>query len=130
MSPTKSINYLFVYGTLKKDQLNNDLLNGIFISNVQTTENFKMYSSGGSIDYPCLVKDNSGCKIQGELYLVGDLKELDEYEDVPHLFKREYVIIDDVGSMKFSELRVQAYLYNQPTGKLKLINDNKFKGIQ
>ena len=130
MSPTKSINYLFVYGTLKKDQLNNDLLNGIFISNVQTTENFKMYSSDGSIDYPCLVKDPSGCKIQGELYLVGDLKELDEYEDVPHLFKREYVIIDDVGSMKFSELRVQTYLYNQPTDKLRLIDNNTFKGIQ
>lgn len=91
-------NFLFVYGTLKKEFRANFLLEKEkFISNAITVNKFCMISSEFG-NYPLLYNDisNLGTQIFGEVYSVSDdkLMELDVYEGVPTLYERKNITVE------------------------------------
>ena len=103
----KNRTILFVYGTLKFGQENNHLLAGQeFIRAAETLPLYRLYGLGW---HPGLVLDQAaGLAIKGELWSVDDatIAKLDEFEGVPHWFRREFIAIADIVG------DVQAYYFN------------------
>jgi gamma-glutamylaminecyclotransferase len=100
---------LFVYGTLKSGQVNNEMLAGQeLIGPATTLPIYRLYGLGW---HPGLVlAKQDGTAVKGELWAVDarTLAKLDEYEGVPHWFTRDYIAVaDTVGD-------VQAYFFNGP----------------
>jgi gamma-glutamylcyclotransferase (GGCT)/AIG2-like uncharacterized protein YtfP len=97
---------IFVYGTLKSGQRNNDLLSGQqFLGAAQTLPCYRLYDCGR---YPALVEDSkNGIAVQGEVWEVSDevLRKMDEYEGVPNLYSRRPILLQNWNSP------VQAYFY-------------------
>ncbi|MDR6999193.1 gamma-glutamylcyclotransferase family protein [Neobacillus niacini] len=107
--------YVFVYGTLRKDDCNHNLLkNAACIANHCWTEGKLFDSLHG---YPFLVQSND-CRVVGELYLVDDaqLSDLDRLEDYygygkDNLYDRvEQVVHTDTGNY-------HAFVYVLPDNK-------------
>ena len=100
------MDYLFVYGTLKKGfHPNKTFLShreclGIF----STDPSYTMYGCGF---FPIVIKGGN-TSIKGEIYKVTeeDLKAIDQYEEHPNLFKREKVNIGGYDAWM--------YFYNKP----------------
>ncbi|NPE30568.1 gamma-glutamylcyclotransferase [Methanococcoides sp. SA1] len=87
------MNFLFVYGTLKKGHKNHHLLDGSsFVSKNCTENKFKMLDMG---DFPAVVKGDSVSSIFGESFNVDDsiLFAIDGFEG--KWFCREEVILKD-----------------------------------
>ena len=125
--------YLFVYGTLKKD-IGNDMYHLLakharFVSDA--TWNGKLFM----VDvYPGAVpSDNPIDVVYGELYLLDNpdniLPSLDEYEECsakfqkPTLFKR---IKDDVRLNNGDRVNAWVYIYNMPVDNIKQIKSGNF----
>jgi gamma-glutamylcyclotransferase (GGCT)/AIG2-like uncharacterized protein YtfP len=72
-------NYVFVYGTLRRNEPNHRLLQGAELVAEQAWTNGEMYDTG--LGYPAL-KDSENGNVFGEMYLVSDeqLRLLDELE--------------------------------------------------
>ena len=86
----KSTSRVFVYGTLKRAQVNHDLLsNATYLGDHQTQPVYKMFHLGS---YPGVVKSGS-TSISGEVYLVDSLtmSHLDRLEGYPHAYTRELI---------------------------------------
>jgi len=86
--------YIFIYGTLKRNYRNNSRLKGIFISEAKTFYKFPMYENGDDFPYLENIK-NKGYFIKGEIWKIekSEILNLDEFEGVPFLYKREKIKI-------------------------------------
>ncbi|MCG7921012.1 MAG: gamma-glutamylcyclotransferase [Candidatus Thiodiazotropha lotti] len=85
-----STSRVFVYGTLRRAQVNHDLLNSAsYLGNHQTQPVYKMYHLGS---YPGVVKRGS-TSISGEVFLVDALtmSHLDRLEGYPRAYTRELI---------------------------------------
>jgi pyruvate carboxylase len=124
--------YLFVYGTLRRD-CGNDLHRLI----ARNSDYVGMASFQGQMyqvaDYPGIVaSDKATDQVVGELYLLSKtiklLNVLDEYEEfdsedlTASLFVREKVDVH----LKGKVISSFAYLYNRPVGSLKRIASGDF----
>jgi gamma-glutamylaminecyclotransferase len=101
-----STTVLFVYGTLKRGEMNEFRMGDCKCLGPATTlPIYRLYALGW---HPGLVLDKgAGVAVRGELWVVdaGTLAKLDEYEGVPHYFTRgEVAIADVIGD-------VQAYFF-------------------
>ena len=119
--------YLFVYGTLRRD-CGNDLhrliaRNSDYVG--MATYQGQMYQVA---DYPGIIpSDDANDQVVGELYLLSNtiklLNVLDEYEEFDpesaekSLFVREHVTV----KLKDKEITSYAYLYNKPVDSKKRI---------
>jgi gamma-glutamylcyclotransferase (GGCT)/AIG2-like uncharacterized protein YtfP len=96
---------LFVYGTLKRGGRNNELLAGQrFLGEARTAPCYRLYDRG---PHPCLVEDPArGRTIHGELWEVAPsvLALLDEFEEVPNLFDRLPIVLEDPERTAFTYL--------------------------
>ena len=100
-------NLIFVYGTLKRGYSNNILLASCpFIGQAITKPHYRLYDCG---PYPCLIKDEHGRAIRGEIYEVDDavLRRLDRLEGVPFLYQRGEIELQNFQGP------VIAYFYQQ-----------------
>jgi len=117
---------IFVYGTLKKDCSNHNVLkkiNAKFIDNCKTKDKYPMYKSENY--FPYLENQKGvGKHITGELYHINNSKEkvLDEFEGVPNLYKSGTLTIIDSSS---KEIEVSVYFKSKETelSNKKLINN-------
>lgn len=124
--------YLFVYGTLRRD-CGNDLHRLI----ARNSDYVGMATFQGQMfhvaDYPGIVSsENAADQVVGELYLLSKtiklLNVLDEYEEfdsedlTASLFVREKVDVN----LKEKLINSFAYLYNRPVGSLKRIASGDF----
>lgn len=124
--------YLFVYGTLKRD-VGNDMYhllakNAKFIGG--GTWNGKLYLVE---NYPgAIPSDNPSDTVHGEIYLLNNtdiLSSLDEYEECsdkfpePKLYKR---IKDNIRVTNGDTVNAWIYIYNLPVGNLKEIKSGNF----
>lgn len=85
---------LFVYGTLMRNRRGHALLAGQqFLGTARTAPGYRMLRRNW---YPCLVEDDRGYAIEGELWQVEDeaMAALDEYEGAADLFERRPLRID------------------------------------
>jgi gamma-glutamylcyclotransferase (GGCT)/AIG2-like uncharacterized protein YtfP len=85
---------LFVYGSLKRGHVHHARLSGArWLGEARTEAGHGLVVYGA---YPALVSGGDGV-VQGELWEVGDalLAELDVFEDVPRLYVRRSVRLDD-----------------------------------
>lgn len=89
--------WLFVYGTLKKRQINHELLNAArSVSNGHTVKQFLMMDAG---DFPVALEQDNGLAamlpIVGELYEIEDrlLVTLDQFEDLGGMYDRGFFSI-------------------------------------
>lgn len=109
---------IFVYGTLKSGQQNNDLLFGQqFLGPARTSPCYRLYDCCG---YPALVDDPEGVAVQGEVWEVSDevLRNLDEYEGLPNLYSRRPILLQGSNSP------MQAYFYRGDVAHLKDCGDH------
>ncbi len=87
---------LFVYGSLKRGFVHHErLARAEWLREASTAPGHGLIVQGV---YPALVVVRGATSIvHGELYRVGDalLAELDEFEDVPRLYVRRAVVLDD-----------------------------------
>ena len=106
---------VLVYGTLKKGFKNHDLLNGQFISNVKTKEKYSMFKyKDYDFPYVCEIPMHH---INGELYDINNLKDLDILEGYPDFYTRKIIkVIDDN-----NEYEAYIYILNE---KIKHIGEN------
>uniref|UniRef100_A0A942SU93 Gamma-glutamylcyclotransferase n=2 Tax=Neobacillus citreus TaxID=2833578 RepID=A0A942SU93_9BACI len=101
--------YVFVYGTLRKNEKYHHLLQGAELVAEQAWANGSLFDTG--LGYPA-VKESESDPVYGELYLVSDkhlcsLDELEEYEEHSHdnLYDRKkQIIFHDNG-------KTEAYIY-------------------
>ncbi|MEF3254571.1 MAG: gamma-glutamylcyclotransferase [Deferribacterales bacterium] len=117
---SKIINYLFVYGTLKKSKPYNYLLKKAkFISEATTLEKYALYFD----NIPYLYKKDSISQIHGEVYQVDEdlLKEIDTFEDHPEYYKRELTEI----KLPTGEI-IKAWVYFFPEKKGTLISSGRY----
>jgi gamma-glutamylcyclotransferase (GGCT)/AIG2-like uncharacterized protein YtfP len=85
---------LFVYGTLKRGFSNaSELAGAAFARKAATATGYGLFSVSG---YPALARRGDGV-VHGELYVVSDaqLARLDVFEEVPHRYRRESIVLDD-----------------------------------
>ena len=85
---------LFVYGTLKRGFVREDLMAGAtFECRATTQRGYALHDLGA---YPALVAATEGTVI-GEVYWVDaeHLVALDRYEGCPELYRRESIVLDD-----------------------------------
>lgn len=103
---------LFVYGSLKRGFRNHSVLEGAELVREASTEaGYRLVCYG---EYPALAQERgSDERVFGELYRVdaADLPRLDEFEDVPRLYQRAEVILDD-------GCRAQSYVISPEVAKL------------
>lgn len=109
--------YVFVYGTLKKDHINNTIMNSFDFEGLgETTVKYQMYPAKSGA-FPFIIKSEPNNYIKGEVYSTKNpllLIDLDEYEGFPSLYLREEIdIILDSG------IRKKAWIYYK--------NEDKFK---
>ena len=103
---------VFVYGTLKKGQGNNFMLNGEeFIGKAATTESLNMASIGVPVVMRLFVDNmrKMAEPVIGEVYNISKklLKILDQLEGHPDLYKRTAIKVRLLESQKV----VKAYIY-------------------
>lgn len=99
--------YLFVYGTLKRNERNHFLLAGqTFLQVARTQPHYRLFDQGS---YPCLVPWDPGLSIEGEVYEVKEeaLEQTDLLEGIPTLYDRAMIELQDF------EEPVLVYLYQQ-----------------
>lgn len=116
MKPISQPNYLFVYGTLRKEfglQLTKEIKDNIIYTGGATI-NGKMYDIG---EYPAaLPSANEHSKIVGEIYELKHPRKifrlLDEYEgyDRKHLSQSEYYRKKETLELETGE-KIQAWVY-------------------
>jgi gamma-glutamylaminecyclotransferase len=85
---------LFVYGTLRRGQENHSqLADARFVAEVRTEPRFELVDLGG---YPGLLEGGETA-VSGELYELdaAHLARLDEFEDVPQLYERKLISVED-----------------------------------
>lgn len=87
---------LFVYGSLKRGFRHHTVLAGAtFERAAWTAPGYRLVRHG---EYPALTRERGGeHRVSGELYLVEpeDVPRLDEFEEVPHLYQRELILLED-----------------------------------
>ncbi len=84
------ISRVFVYGTLRRDEVNHYLLaSARYLGDYQTQPLYKMVDLGS---YPGVVK-GGGTRVQGEVYEVSSqqMADLDRLEGYPHAYTRETI---------------------------------------
>lgn len=115
---------LFVYGTLKRRDCRNHVLEGgRFIGTAKTTPDFTLFSCGA---FPAMVEsDDRRTGVCGELYEVPTSlldNRLDYIEGVPTLYDRGTVTLAEVNAENpgpDSEItRATSYIYQRGTGRL------------
>jgi gamma-glutamylcyclotransferase (GGCT)/AIG2-like uncharacterized protein YtfP len=85
---------LFVYGTLRRGEPNQRQMGDArFVRTAWTEPRYELVDLGG---YPALLEDGD-TPVSGELYEVDDalLVSLDRFEDVPELYERRAVALED-----------------------------------
>ena len=119
MTKGKGMNeYVFVYGTLKKDFRAHHLIPdegymGEYVSNMK----FRVFGNS----FPMAVLSRDGNQIRGECYWLTspELKELDRYEGYPGFYTRDKMMFHGFTT----GLNVTAWMYHIPVRK---INDMVF----
>jgi gamma-glutamylcyclotransferase (GGCT)/AIG2-like uncharacterized protein YtfP len=119
-----SVNMLFVYGTLRRNNINNHILishGAIYRSEYKTHDKYKMYSTNS---YPYILPDNSGTYIIGDVYCVSDklIELLDGLEGHPHQYTRTTINIID-GDNIFT---VYAYICINPSLQSEIMDSPRF----
>jgi gamma-glutamylcyclotransferase (GGCT)/AIG2-like uncharacterized protein YtfP len=103
--------YLFVYGTLKKSGINHDLfpLKCIISLSVLTTEKYSLHVSEHNYA-PFMHNDESFYKVKGELYLIPKelLKELDKFEKT--YFRKIISVQDEKGKLYYAHAYFNNYI--------------------
>lgn len=127
------IEYIFVYGTLRRDA--GHVMHGILAKNASFVGNAVYQGRLYMIEtYPGAVpEDDPQCLVHGEVYRLDEidaaLPTLDEYEQCGELFlhpteyerKKQIVHLKDGGSIE-----AWVYLYNRPTIGLNEITSGDF----
>lgn len=106
---------VFVYGTLKRGYGNHRILERsdvIFIGNAKTHGTFDMINSG----FPVLVPNDNGLPVKGEVYDIGDNKEvlarLDSLEGEGVMYDRREIVVMPVEQELGDEMAVSVYIGN------------------
>ena len=110
--------YLFVYGSLKKEFDNHIVLKEAnYISKAKTINKFAMYKEENQ-NYPYIVKNEMiGQNIEGELYQITRkdvLAQIDEFENTPNYFKRTEILI----KTRSQEVRAKTYVLSNSKSSL------------
>ena len=125
MTEIEDIHYLAVYGTLKENFPNYfyylNPRKPIFRGLVQLP--YQMYSNGG---FPLLFPSEEMHQIYIEVFHVNDLilDKIDRLEDVPNLYTRTKIWIDEINSEVFFYITA----LDEPQGEL--IKDGIFKKME
>lgn len=123
--------YLFVYGTLRRDTARHDLLQRFCKYIDYGTLNGKLYQIG---DYPgVVISDDSRQQVVGEVYRIQSYEmlfaELDDYEECSSSFAEPHEYVRQQQTITLADghtLTAWVYLYNQPITGLKLIASGDF----
>lgn len=119
------MDYLFVYGTLKRGYSNHRFLEGgIFLCEAETVDKYMMLDVG----VPLVLKGAKFSVIKGELYLVDEeiLRRCDRLEGHPYHYRRERVLVRCLGG--HAEVMAWMYFWVKGCRTGVLIEDGEWKG--
>jgi len=91
---------IFVYGTLRRGEHNHLQLGPArYVREAWTAPHYELVDLG---DYPALLESGADA-VRGELYEVPDswLSHLDAFEDVPTLYERKQISLDDAHALGY-----------------------------
>lgn len=112
----QKMNYnLFAYGTLRKDEPNNQIIvnHSTYVETCQTTDEFIIFTQNYKA-FPYIVRPSvwplmaqHACKITGDLFTINDtgLRRCDKLEGHPTWYKRELITLNTNSGPK------EAYAY-------------------
>ena len=114
-------NFVFVYGTLKKNQRANYMLNDSEYIGEGYIENYVMYNLGAFPGIKFERGDEN--KVYGEIYKVDSetLERLDSYEGYPSFYGRDKVIVYP------QQIICDVYVYNGTCNKIDIIEKGVWK---
>ncbi len=119
-----ALNYLFVYGTLKRGGSRHWILEDFPFLGRARAKGFVLYDLG---PYPAMVPEDG--LVYGEVYEVSEeiLRDLDWVEGVPVLYRRELIeVVFEDGT----PLKAWAYIYNGNVKGYPRIEDGEWKVLQ
>jgi gamma-glutamylcyclotransferase (GGCT)/AIG2-like uncharacterized protein YtfP len=117
-------NYIFVYGTLRHGNTNNNLLitnRATYIGEFKTANKYTMYATKS---YPYILPDSSGTNIIGEVYYINDklLTQLDRLEGHPQQYTRITTYVYNATNT----LNVYVYVCINPSLQCEIMNSPRF----
>ena len=115
ITSSNSIKYVFVYGTLMKNQRNHEYLNCSIYIGDGVIDGYQMYDLG---TYPGIVEGKG--TVLGEVYQITEETEmrLDYLEDEGNLYLKKLVIV----RLKNNQtVNAMVYVYNQTVFGLKML---------
>jgi gamma-glutamylaminecyclotransferase len=123
---TTEVNYIFVYGTLKKGFGNHPILQEIkaeFITEVETAERYPLVVNG----LPYLLNmPGNGKRVKGELYNRTNpehaMTRLDSLEGHPHFYRRQVI---DVKDQAGNTVQAWAYFLYAPERVKRVLNEGQ-----
>lgn len=112
--------WVFVYGTLKRGQSNQQVMSGArFAAPALSVQAWKLVALQ---HYPALVRESGPARIVGELWEVPQemMAMLDRFEEVPELYTRHEIEVEclaaDTASGLAAGARLLAHAYFMPAG--------------
>ena len=114
---------IFVYGTLRKGECRNYLLEDSQFIGYARAKGYLLYNIGS---YPGMVE--GGGEVVGEVYEIPEslLEKLDWVEGVPDLFRRELI---EVTLETGQTISAYAYIYNRKIDNKLLISSGDWKDV-
>lgn len=119
---------IFVYGTLKKGECNNYILESGFFIKEENLPQFSLVESIG-VPFPFAIMDDEPKGIKGELYAVDDsvLLRLDQLEGHPSMYVRT-----EIGNVIFQGNKIPLFIYLFDKRKLReysIVENGVWKSI-
>lgn len=105
---------VFCYGTMKEGMGNHSVIKGaggiLLHKKAETVEKYPLIFSG----IPLLLNEpNKGFNVEGEIYKVLEMRDIDRLQGHPHFYKRKKIWVKASSKLNKEQINAWAYFLNK-----------------